>query len=104
MTFLQNIYSLSQQIFRYLYYYTFVTYYRCLYILGLYTPSKITTFLDENNAYIEPLKTKFLTQYNDNQNTNQQIDRLFYDKKIICRIHARIQYTHRNYLENQNPF
>lgn len=86
MTFLQNIYSLSQQIFRYLYYYSFVTYYRCLYILGLYTPPKITTFLDENNAYIEPLKTKFLTHYNENKETqkiNQQIDRLFYDKKAF---------------------
>jgi hypothetical protein len=55
-------------------------------MVGLYTPPKIKSFLDENNSYIEPLKAKFLRRYNENeesQKTNSQIEPIFYDKKAF---------------------
>jgi hypothetical protein len=54
--------------------------------MGLYVPKKIETFLDLDQKYIMPLKTRFLSildepNVNSNANANYNIDSIFYDKK-----------------------
>ena len=45
----------------YMYYYIMYFFYRIAFLMGLYVPKKIETFLDLDQKYIMPLKTRFLS-------------------------------------------
>ena len=64
----------------YMYYYIMYFFYRIAFLMGLYVPKKIETFLDLDHKYIMPLKTRFLSIL-DELNANANIDPIFYDKK-----------------------
>jgi len=67
----------------YMYYSIVYFFLRIAFLMGLYVPKKIETFLDLDQKYILPLKTRFLELYNnvDNKQRNSNIELTFYDKK-----------------------
>lgn len=65
----------------YLYYYTIYFFLRIAFSMGLYTPTKLKTFLDVNNKYTLPLTEKFIKTFENKLiNFNENIDPIFYDK------------------------
>ena len=68
----------------YIYYYVVYSFFRMGFIMGFFIQdkNKKESFLDLDSKYILPLKTKFLTTF-ENQTIlyNENIDPIFYDKK-----------------------
>lgn len=85
--------------FYYMYYSILYFFLRLAFIMGLYDPPKIEGFLDADNKYILPIKTKFLEQLDNISSTtidfNQNIDPIFYDKKEF----TELMKESNNYLE-----
>lgn len=68
--------------FMYLYYYIIYYFFRIGFILGVYVSNTKESFLDIDKKYILPLKTKFLSTFENKEiNFNENIDSIFYDKK-----------------------
>jgi hypothetical protein len=76
--------SLLQQL-RQIYYSIFIFFVRLAFSLGIYDRPKIESFLDNDNKYILPLKTRFLKQFDGIiSEPNANINHIFYDKKTFA--------------------
>lgn len=64
-------------------YYMLYIWWRTLYLLGLYKPVKQKTFKDENDAYTDPFKIKFLETFQSDIDYNTNIESIFYKKSEL---------------------